>query len=171
MTECKLSLPTETSGVLLADWVETVLFVERRRKLSRTELRSRLHSAYLDEGEGVDVAVDLALQEVDRRGVVGGAAYPFKVERSGVAVNEAVDHVKYGFLLLASTSDGFRTQKDFGEVNRLLDLLAMEGLKAYLGEAGRGVRFAHPSSDGRPKAFTKALELSPNPLMRPLRNP
>ena len=157
MSECTLPPPLVTSGVDLADWIETVVVVEGREKISRAKLRGRLRGASLTDGEDVEVAADLALQEVRRRGDMTGDAYPFDVTGSVVQLASNADTCKYEFLLLLSTSSEFRKLKDYGDADRLFDLLALAGLKAYLGPAAKGVRFAYPSSDGRPPGFVDAL--------------
>jgi hypothetical protein len=155
MPECKLDMPSDQSAVSLADWAEAIVVVEGKRRLSRASLRSRLRASYLDDSE-IDVTLDLIMQEFKRRMRAAGDGYPFALDNTNLKRIRAGDSV-YNFLVLVSASTEFRRLKEYDNADRLFDLLVLHALRTQFGPRSQGVRFAYPSSDGRPSGFLDAL--------------
>ena len=53
--ESQISVPISLDASHLADWGESTMFVEKRKYLSRSELRRRLRSALSVEAEDIDI--------------------------------------------------------------------------------------------------------------------
>ena len=156
--ESLIPFPTSLEGCSLADWAEAQIFVEKRRSLSRSSLRERLRGNLFNDGEDLDVQLDLLMAEVDRRKDAAQALYPFVcTDRGSVSRIEMVDETPYEFLLWLSISPAYRAQERFGEIDQFFDDLVKQGLIAYLGPNAKGVCFGFPSRDGRPRGFKEAV--------------
>jgi hypothetical protein len=163
--ESIVPVPARSDGPRLADWAESILLLEDRRLLSRSYIRSRLENA-LYEGE-LDPQIELLFREVVRRRRIVGSGYPFVKTDRGVERQDATDETAYEFLLWLSVSPKYRDEGRFGEIDILFDKLVKQALVNYLGPGALGVRFAFPSSDGRPKNFPDALEWMADQLNMP----
>ncbi len=100
--------------------------------------------------------------EVTRRAQVAPRTYPFSdpsgANSDSLVRNEAIDDFPYQFLLWLSVSDRYRKERRTSAVEGPFDNLVKRALATYLGPGARAVRFAHPSSEGRPREFPKAIE-------------
>jgi len=155
-TESQVAVPPATDGPSLADWAESAILIEQRRHLSRSALRQRLRNAiFLDDD--VELHLDLLLNEVSRRHHISSPTYPFEETALGLSLRPDDDHAPYEFLLWLSVSPRYRDEGRFDEIDMLFDKFVKHALLGYLGPGARAVRFAHPSSDGRPRAFPHAI--------------
>lgn len=153
-TESSLQPPASLDGPALADWAEAAIFIEERRRLSRSALRQRLRNDFADD---VEFHLDLLFGEVARRVHLGGECYPFTEAIAGLVRRDDCDDAPYEFLLWLSVSPRYRVEKRFDEIDELFDSLVKHALRSYLGPGSLAVRFAHPSSDGRPRNFPEAI--------------
>ena len=88
----------------LADWAEAVMFIESRRRLSRSVLRSRLQARLLIETEEeLAYLLDDLLTEIGQRSRIAQDGYPFARTDAGITractVNESPMSLCYGLLL------------------------------------------------------------------------
>jgi hypothetical protein len=155
--ESQVPPPIVLHGSGLADWAESAMLIEDRKNLSRSTLRQRLRNSAFVEGDELDVHVDLLLAEITARASVAPHMYPFRETSTGVARDEQVGEAAYEFMLWLSVSPRYREERRFDETEQLFDHLVKQALTGYLGEGARAVRFAHPSSDGRPPGFRDAV--------------
>jgi hypothetical protein len=140
------------------------MLTEGRRHLSRSMLRQRLlNCLFLEQGE-LDAEIDILLGEVARRQRIAPNIYPFEESSVGLARKMGAEEAPYEFLLWLSVSHRFREEGRFPEVDLLFDALVKHALAQYLGTSGRAIRFAHPSSDGRPPGFPEAVRWLANLL-------
>ncbi len=156
--QSRIRPPTTPDGVGLADWAEATAFLEHRKRLSRATLRQRLVNILLVEDDELDVYLDLLLAEVGKRSRQAPKIYPFERTAVGLALKEEVDQAPYEFMLWLSMSPLYKKENRIREIDELFDTLVKQALLGLLGSGSRGVRFAHPSSDGRPTAFREALK-------------
>lgn len=168
--ESQVPPPAVPDGPGLADWAESAILIEGRKHLSRSMLRQRLlNRLFLEEGE-LEADIDVLLGEVARRHRIAPDTYPFHETSIGLSRKPGADEAAYEFLLWLSVSPRYRQDRRFAEVDGLFDELVKHALPEYLGGSARAVRFAHPSSDGRPPGFREAvawlaglLKLNPGP--------
>lgn len=157
MRESEVPLPSTVNGCTLADWAEGTLLAEERKSLSKASIRQRLSNAlHLDHGD-LDVQMGLLFSEIRRRMLLASPNYPFRGSSAGLTRDATVDKVVYEFLLWLSISPTFREEERQSEVDQLFDDLAKLAAARYLGQGAVSVRFAHPSSDGRPSGFKAAI--------------
>lgn len=155
--ESQISVPTTLDGSSLADWAESAMFIEHRQYMSRSILRHRLRTALSTEGDEIDLAVDLLLSEVARRDQIASQTYPFNETVEGFACKGIPDEALYEFLLWLSVSPRYRQENRYREIDEPFDTLVKQALIRCLGPNAKGVRFAFPSSDGRPSGFPEAV--------------
>jgi hypothetical protein len=153
--EARLTLAGGASGAELADWAEGVVVIEARRRISRAELRGRMRLVAEDDAE---TQIDLMLSEVERRRALLGDAYPFTTDDAGLVRAPGTAASLYDLLLLLAVSPDFRTRRAFAEPDLMFDRVVQQALRMHLGHSAVGVRFAFPSSDGRPKGFPHAVK-------------
>lgn len=155
--ESRIPPPIVLNGSGLADWAESAMFVEGRKNLSRSSLRQRLRNSAFVEGDEADIHVELLLAQVTERASIAPRMYPFRETPTGLTWDDQVNQTAYEFLLWLSVSPRYREERRFDEIDELFDALVKQALLRYLGEHARAVRFAHPSSDGRPPGFPEAI--------------
>jgi len=151
-----LSQPTQSDAHTLADWAEALMEIEQRQVLSRSTLRTRLRDVLSHD----ETELDLLFSEVRRRSAASATIYPYTVDATRI-VRSGTDGTVYCYLLLLALEEApFRKAGKFARVEFGLDLLAVAALKAYLGDAALGVRFAWPPGKGpgrRPTRFPEAV--------------
>ncbi len=165
-TSKRLDRPSVDDAVSLADWLESAVVVEGKNRASKTWIRKQLRAVVFPEtGSGtsdldseLDLGVEFCLSEIARRSHLARSAYPFRTDDGSIAVQKGTQGVPYLFLLCISTSPSMRRERRHKEVDLPFDLLIKQALLGYLGAGGEALRFAFPSSDGRPKSFVKALD-------------
>ena len=162
--ESQIPLPTSSDTCSLADWAESLMFVEEKRTLSRTSLRKRLRAGLFIDEVDLDVHVDLLSSEVGRRQRQAETTYPFAWKESGLSRAPVSDEAPYEFLLWLATSPHYREQRRFSEIELLFDNLVKQALILYLGPNAQGIRFGTPASNGRPSGFREALKWLANLL-------
>lgn len=155
--ESQVAPPPSTGAIDLADWAEATLLSEGRSHLSRSALRRRLTNSTFVGQDELEVSLDLLLSEVSRRDLIAGAGYPFTESAVGLSLKAGIDVVPYEFLLWLSVSPHFRDDDRYAEIEPLFDYFVVACLIRYLGDRARGLRFAHPSRDGRPTGFIEAV--------------
>lgn len=156
MTDFSEAAPSDRSGQGLADWVEAMMIVEGRMRISRTALRRRLRGAGAAD---LNVDVDLLLGEVERRRRIAPDAYPFERTDRGIARVDGVPPTLYAFLLwLSAPFAPVRRESRYRETDEWFDELVLNVLLAYLGPASQGVRFGWPASGDRPTSFPDAVK-------------
>jgi hypothetical protein len=149
-----LPLPLSANPVALADWAEAVLLSEDLDLLSKAEIKRRTASA----GSPEDSDLALMLSEVRRRAGAAGAGYPFRADVNFIERLRGVDALIYEALLLLSLQHTeFRTKRKWNTANLIMDRLARDALREYIGPNALAVRFAWPTSDGRPTQFADAV--------------
>lgn len=153
--ETVIPLPAKPDACDLSDWAESTMLIEKRKRLSRSDMRQRLQNILY--GEDLDIQLEFLLAEVERRHRIAGNTYPFQKTIVGLEINVGSDRTLYEFLLWLSISPSYRQEKRFDEIDALFDRIVKQALINYLGTTARGVRFAHPSTDGRPTNFPEAL--------------
>jgi hypothetical protein len=155
VAEAILELPSGRDGESLADWAEALMFLEGRDEMPRTELRRRLR----DDSSEADVEVSLLLEQVHFRSRRARSSYPFLRSEAGLQRRPQLDHTLYEFLLwLSIPQSPARKRHEYRTIDRYFDRVVLKALRAYLGSRSRGVRFATPASDDRPKSFGPAIE-------------
>jgi hypothetical protein len=132
------------------------MFLEDRRGLSRSDLRQRIKAAGGDDDS--DLIIDLLLREIDRRKAIAPECYPFETSEAGLRRTDAVAGVLYEFLLLLAVSPLYRKEGRVAEIDVQFDNIVKAALQNQLGPDAVAVRFAHPSSDGRPTNFPEAVK-------------
>lgn len=155
--ESQISAPTTLDGSSLADWAESAMFIEQRQYMSRASLRHRLRIALSTEGDEIELGVDLLLSEVVRRDQIASQTYPFNETVEGLARKGIPDEALYEFLLWLSVSPRYRQEHRYREIDEPFDTLVKQALIRCLSPNAKGVRFAFPSSDGRPPGFPEAV--------------
>ena len=155
--ESQVSAPTSTDACSLADWAESLMFVEDRKNLSRSSLRQRARASLFFDRDDLDFHVDLLLSEVERRKKRAEAAYPFDWTETGLLRASVLDEAPYEFLLWLAVSPIYREEDRFDEIDVLFDTLVKHALIVYLGPNATGVRFGFPSSEGRPSGFPEGV--------------
>jgi len=156
--ESQIPAPTTPDAPSLADWAEAIMFIEMRENISRSALRQRLKGALAVEAEDIEIEIDLLIGEVSRRDRIASETYPFKETNVGVGRKHISEEALYEFLLWLSISPQYRQENRYNEIEEPFDQLVKQALISYLGSSARGVRFAHPSSDGRPANFPQAIQ-------------
>jgi hypothetical protein len=155
MSLSQLPDPADFDTWTLAEWVEASLLVEGLEEISRTSLRERFTAGL----EPDQAEIDSMMAEIRRRAVTARDCYPYRAEGARVMRLESVDSTAYDFLLLLSLQHApYRQENRFESVNPAFELLTREALVRQLGPAARGVRFAWPARDARPKSFPEAVE-------------
>jgi hypothetical protein len=130
------------------------MLVDGESTLSRTQLRRMLGTDTPSDAP----EIDLLLADIEQRRSTAPRIYPFERSGSGVALVGAPGRILYEFLLWLSNEEApYRREDRYNEVAELFDVLTREALSAYFGPAAIGVRFAHPSTDGRPPGFPEAV--------------
>jgi hypothetical protein len=164
----KLALPSSDAPVELADWLEATMLVLARSRLTYGEIRDWLqNTVFPSEGtasdqlnpDDLELGMDNLFGELVRRKRICGRLYPFLIERGAAAVqlDPNAKGLAYPFLLLISVSLAFRAERRYREIDRAFDMLTLCALRAYCGQASKGLRFGSPASDGRPRYFDKAI--------------
>lgn len=154
--ESIIPIPSSMDGASLADWAEAVMFVEERRHMSKSSLRQRLRNTIFSESEEAEFVVDLLIDEVSRRDRIAPQIYPFLESPTGLSRKD-ISAAIYEFLLWLSISQRYREEDRYKEIDEPFDKLVKQALVHYLGPGARGIRFAFPSSDGRPSGFPDAV--------------
>jgi hypothetical protein len=152
-----LDIPDVNDTSRLADWVETLMFVSDRTKVTKAQLRDTLAAAGAGEGDELEVSVALVFKEIAWRKRIGGSRYPFTTESLFVRQDPAADSEFYKFLLLIEVSPSLREEKRQREVDVLFDNVVVAALKRYLGDRSEGLRFGSPPTGDRPSEFGDAL--------------
>lgn len=159
--EARILPPPSGDGVGLADWLEAIILIERRRSVSRASLRQMLaNTLFFDDafGDQLDIAIEMMLREVRRRRVLAPKIYPFRELPVGVEFDSRIDSTAYQFMLLVSISQPLRMEKRQQEVENVFDSLVLQALVQYLGAGSRGVRFGWPPHGKRPTKFRVAIK-------------
>lgn len=157
----------------LADWAESALFIENRRRLSRASLRGRLANSLFLEEEQLNFNLELLFREVSQRARLGPLSYPL-VDPSAngsesISLRPGIDQAPYEFLLWLSTSDRFHEDTERSERGDIMfDHLVKVAALNYLGPGSEGVRFGHPARDDRPSGFEEAMEWLAGKLALPI---
>jgi hypothetical protein len=152
-----LDTPDLNESSRVADWIETLVFVSGRKKITKTQVRQTLAAAGAGSGDELEVALGFAYKEITRRKRIGGARYPFAVDSLAVQMDPAADSEFYKFLLLIEVSPTLREAKRQKEVDILFDNIVLAALKRYLGNGSEGLRFGSPPTGDRPTQFGDAL--------------
>jgi hypothetical protein len=155
--ESKIPAPATLDSSSLADWVESAMLIEERKYMSKSSMRQRLKGALSIESEEAEVEIELLLSEVSRRDKIAPQVYPFSESPTGLSRKEIPDLAVYEFLLWLSVSPRYKWEDRYREIDEHFDKLVKQALIRYLGGNARGVRFAFPSSDGRPAGFPEAV--------------
>jgi hypothetical protein len=156
-----LEIPASTNPVVLADWAEAVILSEDLDLLSKSEIKRRTAST----GSPEESDLSLMLGEIRRRGGIAGGGYPFRADQNVIERLRAVDALVYEALLLLSVRNTeFRKKKLWNTANLIMDRLARDAIREYVGSGSTALRFAWPVSDGRPKDFTEAIKWLANHL-------
>jgi hypothetical protein len=144
--------------VALADWFEGSLVAGERTRLSRSRIREGIQSRWsMEDRDELDVTVELLFQEFGRRARIARESYPFIEDSTGFRRRGSAG-LAYDFLLVVCVSGPLRDEGRQQEVERLVDELALDALRGYLGERACGIRFGWPASGGRPTAFGQAVQ-------------
>lgn len=147
--------PTDFHPWTLTEWVEAMMVLEQLPELSRTAFLERFVKGL---GPNQD-EIDRVLREVRRRAAAAPQTYPFKVEDTRIVQRDDIDATPYQFLLLAAMRRApYRMEGRFEDVNPAFEMLTREALVKHLGAGAKGIRFAWPTRDGRPKQFPDAVE-------------
>lgn len=141
----------------MADWLEGRLLANRGKHLSRAKVRTQLKNLLFIDGDDLEIQVDLVLQEMARRLDIIGRTYPFQPSPTGMRYFESGETLPYIFLLCISTSKSLRDRSSLTETDVMFDYLVLDALKKYFGKSGQGVRFAWPTTEGRPPDFVQAI--------------
>ena len=152
-----LQSPWDSSS--LADWAEAVIFIEGRRRLSRSVLRRRLQARLRIETDvELNSLLDDLLTEIGRRSRIARDGYPFARTDTGITRENVVNESAYEFMLWLAISPTYRAEKRFSEIDKLFDMLVKQAIINYFGEGAKGVRFGSPASGGRPTNFPEAIK-------------
>lgn len=156
----RLNIPSDIDNPYeMADWVEMTLFVSKASQISRVELSNHLVAEITSTPQELDVPIGFIFNEISRRSREGGDAYPFKIEDGIIKLKTESNLEFYKFLLLISLPKSpLRKRKKYGEIDEIYDRVVAEAVKNYFGYKSQVLRFAWPTSDGRPKDFQKAIE-------------
>lgn len=102
-----------------------------------------------------DVALGLAT--MSRRAALLGEAYPFRVAAGGTAALPGAPDSPWTALLLMSPESPVRNSIDLNDAAAHLERVTAQALRSLYGPGTSTVRFAWPSEDGRPAAFSDAV--------------
>ena len=139
----------------IADWIEVKALTGATAGRSIDEFTQ----AAVDELGVTMIRAHAALAIVGRRSRVLGDQYPLIVREVGIIKKPNPLNFPYVGLLLISPGLPNRslTSKEIDIAAIALEDAAAEALATFLGPGGRGIRFAWPSSIGRPEKFPHAI--------------
>lgn len=144
----------ERGGEQLADLIELQLLTGSA-SLSAARARQLVH----EQAGASDSSADFAMNVMDRRQRLLGAAYPFRVSAVGLQRFEGRIAQPYATMLIQSTRRApfHACDAAFAAAAEEFEHLAAAATAALLGPGAEAVRFAWPSSEGRPQAFPDAV--------------
>lgn len=154
----QVDLPEVEDSYAMADWIEVMMFVSKKQKISRAQLSDALVALIGSTPQELEVPIGLLLKEVGRRRQIAGHGYPFILENNIIKIDTESNPEFYKFLLLISLNGPLRLEKRYKEIDETFDRVVGEAARGYLGEGTKTLRFGWPPSDGRPTNFLKALD-------------
>lgn len=140
----------------VADWLEAMLLCSERPALA-TDAILRYSKTELSVQEN---AVALALQRMSTREARLTSRYPFEITDLGIRIRSSDRTTAYAALLMLTSAAPYRRllyPTPPPELDRLLDSVIVSACGRFWGDLGEAVRFAWPSSDGRPASFPAAI--------------
>lgn len=140
----------------VADWLEAMILASERPALATDAILRYARTEFALQ----DNAVALALQRMSAREVRLTHRYPFEMTDLGVRVRGAARNGAYAALLMLTSAAPYRRllhPSPPPEFDLHLDSVVVGACARFWGRLGEAVRFAWPSSDGRPVQFPEAI--------------
>lgn len=151
----------------LTDWVEAHMVVGVFSKASKTRLKKLLRENAFEDSE-LDIYIEMAFSEMERRSEIAGGLYPFYRENTGWKYSGIDGSIPYIFLLCISVSEDFRSARRQNDVEGMLDYLVLDALKGYLSDGTNAIHFGWPVTGGRPTRFEDAVKWLAKKMNLPL---
>jgi hypothetical protein len=141
---------------LLADWIETSLFVSKSGHVTVDRL-----TAIADEELNLpQERVAQALEVIRRRSLALGDWYPLQVD-IGLALQRRSSSLTQSYRTLVFLTPNSIARQLLGPsiatMSEILEAIAVRALANYWGPGGDAVSFAYPSAIGRPPEFDHAI--------------
>ncbi len=156
--------PTSDSSIEIADWLETFSLLNKKKRLSKSSIRRKLHSILPLDRENMEVILEMTLMEISRRDRIVGSTYPFFIEGNYLQMKEGSNFLSYKFLLFLVSSESLRSESRHTDVELTMDMLVLDALSNYFAGNSTGVHFGWPTSGERPPGFPAAIKWLANKM-------